>query len=109
MQVKILEVRDRATFIPVMAILVTATNAAQDYLCRRVGFVSEAGHPQVILMRLNDQEAHCDPYDWADERTMKVAHGHIGVVFSQLRDGDVVDVEHILGETKTPKISERFG
>jgi hypothetical protein len=39
---------------------------------------------------------------------MQVAHAHIEQHFDTLKDGDVVDVEHIMGLTPSPKISERL-
>jgi hypothetical protein len=39
---------------------------------------------------------------------MPVARNHIIDHFEALSDGDVVDVEHILGETTEPKVSERL-
>jgi hypothetical protein len=38
MQVKLLEIRDRGTFLPVFAISTKPSNNAQGYLLRRVGF-----------------------------------------------------------------------
>ncbi|MDE2233434.1 MAG: hypothetical protein KGJ90_04985 [Patescibacteria group bacterium] len=38
MQIKLLEIRDRATFLPVYAISTVASNDEQGYLLRRVGF-----------------------------------------------------------------------
>jgi hypothetical protein len=58
-------------------------------------------------MRLDDQRGHADPHDWGS-RTMPVARNHIIDHFEALSDGDVVDVEHILGETTEPKVSERL-
>jgi hypothetical protein len=39
---------------------------------------------------------------------MPLAHQHIEQNWDLLNDGDVVDVEYILGETSEPKRSERF-
>lgn len=39
---------------------------------------------------------------------MHTAHEWITKHFHTLKNGDVVDVEFILGETKVPKRSERF-
>jgi len=36
-----------------------------------------------------------------------VAHDYIEKHFNELKDGDVIDVEHILGETTKKKRSER--
>lgn len=106
MKIKILEVRDRMTFIPVMATLVEADNEEQRWLLARVGFVPTS-YRHVILTRLSDQESHADHHDWS--RTLRVAHSHIREHFDDLADGDVVDVEHVLGETETMKVSERIG
>ena len=38
---------------------------------------------------------------------MVTAHEHIILNWDQLKDGDVIDVEFILGETKVKKDSER--
>ena len=37
-----------------------------------------------------------------------MAHHYIIEHWDKLRDGDVVDVSFILGETQQPKVSERF-
>ena len=108
MIVKVLEIRDSMTFIPALAIKLAPRNEEQRYLCSRVGF--SADQPGVIVMRLNDQEAHSDSYDWrGDTRTMPNAHVYIEQHFDELRDGDVVDVEFILDERATKKTSERVG
>lgn len=38
---------------------------------------------------------------------MHTAHKYIEENWDALKDGDVVCVEHILGERETPKVSER--
>jgi len=40
---------------------------------------------------------------------MLIAHQYIRVHFDELKDGDVVDVQFIMGKTTEPKISERLG
>jgi hypothetical protein len=39
---------------------------------------------------------------------MAQAHHHIYEKWDSLEDGDVVDVEFILGETTKPKLSEKY-
>lgn len=102
MQVKAFEVRDRLTFIPVFAIKPRSANDAQAYLLRRCGW----GPTGVIVGRLSDGAGQSDPYSWGC-RTMTAAHDWIEQQFDNLEDGAVIDVEHILGETDTPKRSER--
>jgi len=105
MEIKLIEVRDRGTFIPALAIRVTSTgDVAGDWLLRRGGFSLNGA--SIILIRLTDCEAQYDPYDWAN-RTMQTAHVWLLEHFEQIESGAVVDVEH-MGETPAPKVSERF-
>jgi hypothetical protein len=106
MDVKLIEVRDRGTFMPALAMRVTSTgDVADDWLLRRGGFSLDGA--SIILIRLTDCEAQYDPYDWAN-RTMQTAHLYLLEHFEQIESGAVVDVEHILGETPAPKVSERL-
>jgi hypothetical protein len=102
MEIKTIEIRDSGTFIPALAIRVSG---ADGYLFRRAGF---GPTPLVILVRLADMGASFDPYDWpGGARTMTVAHESIAQHWAELKSGDVVDVEFVLGETPSPKVSER--
>lgn len=117
---KALEIRDRATFVPALAVEMTPLNPydyyevipneeaaeAQRYLLRRCGYPLDP--PSILLTRLDGSgRATADPYDWGD-RTFQVAHDYITKHWASLSDGDVVDVEFILGESTTPKASERI-
>lgn len=106
MEIKAFEVRDRATFIPVLAIKVKGDNPNQTYLLGRAGY-----HAPVTPILLVDPRgrgrAEFDAYDWKD-RTWTVAHNFIETNYDTLEDGDVIDVEFILGETTKKKRSERF-
>lgn len=104
MIVKLLEVRDRGTFLPIFAISTEPSNEGQGYLLRRCGF--NQGNA-VIIARLNgEQPSSADAYFWND-RTMQTAHHYIDRHFHDLNDGDVIDIEFILKETDKPKTSER--
>lgn len=104
---KILEVRDRATFISVLAVQMNPTSSNVELIetqhLRRCGY----GNIDMILMtRLDGSgKATVDPYEW-DDRTMQTAHQYITINWSLLKTGDVVDVEYILKETESPKVSE---
>lgn len=98
-EVKLFEIRDRGTFISAMAIQVSG---ADGYLMRRAGFES----PMVYLVALATERCCYDPYNWGN-RTMQTAHLFIAEHFNTLTDGEVVDVEFILGESHMPKMSER--
>ena len=104
MEVKLFEVRDRMTFLPIFAISTRGDNPAQDYLLRRCGFNSGEA---IIIARLNgENNSSADAYHWND-RTMQTAHLFIDENFHGLKDGAVIDVQFILGETDKPKTSER--
>ena len=107
MQAKVFEIRDEGTFIAALAVDINPTNEAQRYLMRRCGYPCD-GRPNVILTRLDaiGRMISNDPYEWAG-RTWPVAHEYIIEHWLTLSDGDVVDVEFLLGETSSPKQSER--
>ena len=100
-EVKRVEVRDSATLIPAIALRV---NGMDDPLLRRAGFEN----PLVILIHLMRSECHWDPYDWSERsgRTMRAAHVWLEQNWECFMDGEVLDVEFILGETKKAKVSE---
>lgn len=78
--------------------------------CAGEGFPCD-GRPNILLthLRAGGDPAWNDPYGWErSARTFPVAHDYIIKNWEKLRDGDVVDVEFILGETKVPKASERL-
>ena len=108
MKAKALEVRDKGTFIPVLAVDINPTEEAQRYLLRRCGYACD-GVPNIVLTRLDGNGvATNDPYTWGG-RTYPIAHNYIINNWDKLQNGDVVDVEFILGETLKPKVSERVG
>lgn len=118
MQIKILEVRDAGTFIPVLCVDMnprldaltqqSAGQRAQLYYLRRCGYPCD-GRPNIAITNLNMDggRAWNDPYAWPN-RTMATAHHYIIERWPELRDGDVVDVQFILGETHAAKVSERL-
>jgi hypothetical protein len=108
MKIKCLEIRDRATMIAVMCFKPIPDNEAQRFLLRHDGWSCEANEHCVMLIDTHRQTARHDPYDYPKgSRTMPLAHQHIEQNWDLLNDGDVVDVEYILGETSEPKRSER--
>jgi hypothetical protein len=105
MEVKLFEVRDRATFIPVLAIRLSADRGVDRWLLARAGY-GRSPENYVLLSRLRGGEINYDTYEWGD-RTMATAHRFISENWQSLESGDVVDVEFILGETQKRKTSER--
>lgn len=109
MKIKLFEIRDRATFIPAMAILLDGdTTNAEEYLLHRAGYGRRPSRNYVYLINLESGKGNYDPFKW-NGRTMIEAHRHIFANFDNMESGDVVDVEYIIGESTTKKESERFG
>jgi hypothetical protein len=105
MIIKAVEIRDKATFVPAIAIQMAPATEGQRYLLRRAGYHDGKA---VVLVKIVTCEANYDPYAWGN-RTMLTAHRWITEHFDEIGDsGDVVDVEFILGETAHPKRSEQF-
>ncbi len=110
MKVKALEIRDRHTFIAALAVDMNPSNEYDSALLRRCGYPCD-GKPNIILTRLDGNEigkserATNDPYNRMD-RTWRNAHFWIIQHWDELSDGSVVDVEYILGERASPKMSE---
>jgi hypothetical protein len=108
MEVKCLELRDHMTFIPVICLRPVPDNEAQRYLLRRDGYVGDESEQCIILIAAQCRKVSYDPYDWPQNpRTYRVAHDYIARHWAALKDGDVIDVEFILGETDVCKTSER--
>lgn len=106
MQTKILEIRDSATFIPVLATLMKSENETESWYLRRMGYGAKTNF--IMITPLNGGKAEYSPYDWDTmARTYPVAHKYIQEHWNELESGDVVCVETILGERETPKVSER--
>lgn len=106
MNLKFIEIRDRHTCVPALAIQMDANGdpIAERFL-RRCGYTE---CPTVtVLMRLDDQRANSDPYAWND-RTHKAAHNYIYDHFDRMESGDVVDVRVVLGEATEPAEPEIF-
>ena len=109
---KTFEVRDRATFIPVLAVKLEPGNEADRYLFGRSGYgrtPDDQAH-YVMLCRIDGGEgfATTNQHGWPGSgETMRWAHHFIRENFDELTSGEVVDVEFMRGETAAPKKSER--
>ena len=110
MTAKMFEIRDDGTCIPILAVRLDPTNESDRWLLSRAGFGSSAKdqsrYIQLCQVHGGEGRTACDPYDWPG-RTYGVAHKYIIENFETLASGDVVDVEFILGETPSAKVSER--
>jgi hypothetical protein len=107
MEIKLFEVRDRATCMPVMVTKLQDTKEKRFALLRRAGF-NPFGEPVCYMFtKLVDGKSQWDAYAWGSgDRTCSTAHQYIEKHFDELEDGQVIDVEFILGETSEPKKSD---
>lgn len=104
-ETKLFELRDVATFIPIIASRMRADTLGEAWLLRRAGY-SETLAPLVLLTRLDGGGlAEYDPHAWGG-RTYPVAHLYIAERWDELRSGDLIDVRALLGETDAPCRSE---
>lgn len=105
---KTFEVRDRATFIAVVALRLDPADERDRYILARGGYgrTAEQQREYVIMMRLDTFAAQYDPFQWSNQRTLGEAHRHILGHFEELKNGSVIDVEYVLGESSKPKTSE---
>jgi hypothetical protein len=111
MQVKLFEVRDRATFIPVLAVRLLPSTDQESWLLAESGYglCRECQGNYILLMRLHggSDQYESSPHYWGGSRTMKTAHEHIIDNWWNLQSGAVIDVEYVLGEAPVPKVSQR--
>jgi hypothetical protein len=103
---KVLEIRDKGTHIPALAIKLVPSNEDERYVLERGGYSDAC--PQVLLIKICYPQANYDSEMWGGGRTMVYAHRYIMRYFDELTDGDVIDVQFILGETTEKKVSERY-
>ena len=110
MKAKLIEVRDAATYMPVLAVRFSPANEAERYMLSRLGY-GQTGENQgqyVLYYPMHGGYAATDdPNVWSD-RTNAVAHQTIVAQFETLLPGDVVDVEYELRETERKKLPERL-
>lgn len=113
MTAKTFELRDRSTYIAVLAVKLTPTNEADRYLLGRSGYgtTPERQSEYILMMGLagGEDKCTCDPHDWTRNgtRTRFLCHQHIIENWDNLESGAVIDVEFLLGESAAPKESER--
>lgn len=104
-EVKFFEVRDAATFMPVMAVRCNTSDGMERFLLGRAGF--QKPEEYVFLVPLEKETWAYDCYRWGS-RTLQVAHEWLNANWAAARSGSVIDVEFIIGLRGTPKVSERY-
>jgi hypothetical protein len=107
--VKVLEIRDAGTTIPVLAIRPVGETDGEHWAFWRSGYGGpEDAVRHVMLLRIDDGKCESDPLKWTGSRTMRIAHQRIREAWDHIKSEDVIDVEYILGERGVPKQPERL-
>lgn len=113
MEVKLFELRDIGTHIPLIAIKIEAGFALPEranLILRRAGYSDETiqgldGHRLILVGKADGGRFYYDPYDWCD-RTFKTAHLELQENWDSYQNGDLIDVRYLLGESEEPCESE---
>lgn len=109
MEIKIFEVRDKGTFIPMAAIRLCCDTSKEAYLLNAAGY-GQSPERYVILIGLEPPlYASYSSFDTEmkfGSRTRAVIHKHLEKFWESCVSGDVLDVRYILGETQTPCVSQ---
>lgn len=112
--IKIFELRDEGTTMPIIAIKPHRESESTRWCWARSGYGTKDNDQQayILMARLagGDGILTCDPYKHGtNARTLRVGHEWLlkHDNFMALDSGDVIDVQHILGETETRKRPER--
>lgn len=110
MEVKLFELRDEATHIPLLAVRMLPANLREQYILQRAGYHHFDTPLVMITAAYGGCRAEWDPYAWGawGSRTYRCAHEYITSNWAGLSSGDVVDVRFILGETTKPAESEQW-
>ena len=104
LEIKFVEVVDIATCIPCLLLKGKPDNMdnRQSWIWERGGWGDTEG---IYLMPIQTPElTKYDPYDYKD-RTFKTVLLHAQQNWNTINDGDVIDVEFVLGEKSAPKES----
>lgn len=106
METKLFELRDRATFIPLLCIK-PGSGGGTPFEAKMAWRFGYKGSDAVIVTNMSVPSYGCevDPFAWR-ERTLQVAHRYIQERWDTLKSGDLIDVEFILGEKPAPSPSE---
>jgi len=108
--VKLFEVRDQGTFMPVMALKMHAESAPESWLMARAGYGHDPmSHLDYVLFAPIDGSVIGEiNYNWSKwaTHTRLQAHRFIEEHWDELKSGDVIDIEYIMGKTAEPVESE---
>ena len=102
--IKIVEIRDRATLIPAFAIRMLPRTEEELFLFTEIGYRS-LKDPCILLVSMQ-MPSYSARYsgDWPEGvgRTMPIAHKWIEEHFDEIQSCQVIDVEFLQGEVDRP-------
>lgn len=108
---KFFEIRDHATLMPAIGIKMSHEGRSpnEKFLLGTSGY-GRGGKDLILLVFTGINQCHYDPHEWHPHiaRTRHFAHLYIQDNFDSLESGSVIDVRHILGETKEPAKSDMY-
>jgi hypothetical protein len=100
--IKTVEIRDRATLIPAFAIRMLPSDETELFLFKHCGYRSWSD-PCILLVSIEAPWHSARSWDeWKEGRTMPTAHKYIEDNFDSITSCQVIDVEFILGEVDKP-------
>lgn len=106
-ETKVLEIRDRMTCIPALAVMITGgPGDRRDHIVWRAGYGPDGC---VLLIHLQTCESHYEPHEWNNGRgcrTMSTVHEHLQDNWAGISDGQLIDARALLCETDQPCESE---
>jgi len=106
--VKFLEVRADGYFLSMLAVgaypTIDKLNDREIWILNRAG--RSAKHTQILLMDLVSGASSWEPGNWTDRETT-ITHVHLLSNWKSIKSGDVIDIQYILGERKTIRLSEQ--
>lgn len=99
---KMFEIRDRATCIPVWAIRMLPDSQEEVFLMKQCGY--GFSYPCIMLISIEApwHSARCSDEWRSSPRTMPIAHKYIEDHFDELKSCEVIDVEFIEKEVEKP-------
>lgn len=95
---KIFEIRDKGTYIPILAVLMESNDPAENYHLKRFSW------SHIYVFKIANGEP-VFKWEW-EGRRISVIYPHITKHWYELQSGSVIDIQVLLGETTEPATSE---
>ena len=100
MIIKLFELRDEGTHIPIFSFRSQSDNPRESLIFQRGGYLK--GSRLIIMGALSGKICTYDPGYWENGRTMRIAHQYLYEHWDELESGDLIDIRFIMKETDQP-------